>query len=191
MCGKKAVSKLLGIWTFFLFFLLQEAFPKAAFAFTSLNSCFKDRACAELLAGTAAAHVAVPTSAGSGASNPISVIGPNGVAKTSVNGVTDFAMVVAPSPGYVIFQYWDRVTNGQAQNKAREKYCAAYPNDFQVCSQGGAMLGWWIPWSHSTSGYPAHGYGGFHVGVLDLIRVTNSKIKLAILVGVVLTLVNR
>lgn len=56
---RKSISKLLGIWTFFLLFLLKGSFPKPAIAFvptpapapafSSLGACFRDPKCAAVL----------------------------------------------------------------------------------------------------------------------------------------------
>lgn len=48
----KSVSKFLGTYIFLVLFLLKEAFPNAAFAFTSLNACARSKECLELIKGS-------------------------------------------------------------------------------------------------------------------------------------------
>ena len=63
--SRKSVSKLLGIWTFILFFILKGAFPKPAFAFvSSLDACAAHPECAAAISYQVAPAVATPTAEG-------------------------------------------------------------------------------------------------------------------------------
>ncbi len=128
----KAVSRYLGAFVFLLL-LIKDFFPSAALAFTSANSCFKDAACKILLQEAFSSSVKAPLDTGAGNAQRISVTDSSGATKAAVDSVGNTAMVVAPSPAYATFHYWDQATNGRAQDRARELYCAAHPNDL-VCT---------------------------------------------------------
>lgn len=125
---RKSVSKLLGIWTFLLFLLLQEAFPKAAFAFTSLNVCARSKECLELIKSSSRSTVSAPTGAGFGATT-LSTTTSSGAVKTSVQGVTNYVVKVGPTAVRVAWHYWSQAQNERVQNRAKERYCTVYPTD--------------------------------------------------------------
>ncbi len=127
----KATSKYFRTLIFLLFFFLNEAVPNAAFAFSSLNACAKSRECLALLKESAGTAVSAPTGAGYGVTT-LRTTTSTGAIKTFVNGVADFAIVVGPSAAYVSWHYWNEAHNGQAQERAKQRYCAAYPTDV-VC----------------------------------------------------------
>jgi hypothetical protein len=156
-----AVSRYIGAFVFLLL-LVKDFFPTAALAFTSANSCFKDTACRILLQEAFRSSVKAPLDTDSGNAEPINVIDSSGVAKTSVNGFAGLAMVVGPSPAYATFHYWDQVTNGLAQNKAREKYCTANPNDLVCVPFAGGQcegMGYEYGWEAEVVGSDGTNYG--------------------------------
>lgn len=128
---EKASSKHLGTLIFLLLFFLNEAFSNAAFAFSSLNACARSRECLALIKESAGTAVSAPTGAGYGVTT-LRTATSSGAIKTFVNGVADFAIVVGPSAAYVSWHYWNEAHNGRAQDRAKQRYCAAYPND-EVC----------------------------------------------------------
>lgn len=66
---RKAVSKLLGIWIFFLLLIFKGAFPKPAYAFlSSVDSCLAQPECAAAISSELAPSIAAPTGAGVSAS---------------------------------------------------------------------------------------------------------------------------
>lgn len=109
----------------------MKLFKSAAFAFTSLNACARSKECLELIKDSSSSAVSAPTGAGFG-SLTLSTTTSSGAVRTLVKGVTDFAIVTGPTAVYVGWHYWDEAHNGQAQNRARELYCAAHPSD-KVC----------------------------------------------------------
>ncbi len=129
----QASSRYLGTLVFLLLLFLNEVFPKTAFAFTTLNDCFKSKECLELIRGSSSSAVSAPTGAGYGVTT-LRTTTSSGAIKTFVNGVADFAIVVGPSAAYVGWHYWDEAHNGRAQDRAKQRYCAAYPTDV-VCGK--------------------------------------------------------
>lgn len=62
----KSLSKLLGLWTFFLLLILKGAFAKPAYAQSSLQGlqqCSKDPACLNLIRNSSSPAVAAPIKA--------------------------------------------------------------------------------------------------------------------------------
>lgn len=145
----KATSKYLGTLVFLLLFFLKETFPNAALAFTSLNACARSKECLELIKGSSSSAVSAPTGAGFGRSTLSTTIS-SGAVRTLVKGVTDFAIVTAPTAAYVGWHYWNKAHNGRAQTRARELYCAAYSSD-EVCNSTQVV---------SKSFVEGYGYGG-------------------------------
>ena len=135
----KASSKYLGTLIFLLLLFLNEVFPKAAFASTSLNACARSKECLELIRGSSSSAVSAPTGVGYGVTT-LRTTTSSGVIKTFVNGVADFAIVVGPSAAYVSWHYWNEAHNGQAQNRARDKYCTSKLDD-PVCGNTFEMYG--------------------------------------------------
>jgi len=127
----QASSKYLGTLIFLLLLFLNEVFPKAAFASTSLNACARSKECLELIRGSSSSAVSAPTGVGYGVTT-LRTTTSSGVIKTFVNGVADFTIVVGPSAAYVSWHYWNEAHNGRAQDRAKQRYCAAYPTDV-VC----------------------------------------------------------
>lgn len=96
----KAKPKYLKTFIFLLFLFLNEAFPNAAYAFTSLNACARSKECLELIKDSSSSAVSAPTGAGFGSST-LSITTSSGTVKTLVKGVTDFAIFTAPTAAYV------------------------------------------------------------------------------------------
>ncbi|KJH69773.1 hypothetical protein [Aliterella atlantica] len=133
---KKATSKYFRILIFLLFFFLNEAVPNAAFAFSSLNACARSRECLALIKESAGTAVSAPTGAGYGVTT-LRTATSSGAIKTFVNGVADFAIVAGPTTAYLGWHYWDEAHNGRAQDRAKQRYCAAYPTDVVCGFPGG------------------------------------------------------
>ena len=128
---RKSGSKLLGIWLFLSILLLKEAFPKPAYAFlSSRDSCLAQPQCAAAIAEEAVTAVAAPTASGVSAT----------IGATTATGVSTTTQVAAGVAmvgdlrlsGIAAYYLWSQAVNGQAQEIARQKYCAAYPFD-AVC----------------------------------------------------------
>lgn len=125
---KKSVSRLVGIWTFLLLFICKGIFPKPAYAFlSSLDACAANPECAAAVSSELAPAVSAPTGAGFGAST-LSTTTAAGATTSSVQGVAEIS-VAARLGTLGILYYWNQSQNEQAQNKAREKYCAANLSD--------------------------------------------------------------
>ncbi|KYC36234.1 hypothetical protein WA1_41645 [Scytonema hofmannii PCC 7110] len=130
---RKSLAKFLKIWLFLSIFLLKEAFPHAAYALSSIDSCAVQPTCAEAIGLEIGANVAAPTSTGLGQATIAATSGSTGTANAVVTSIGRVGVVVgAVGGGYAIWHYWNQGNNEQAQNKAKEKYCATYPND-EVC----------------------------------------------------------
>lgn len=129
---RKPVSKSLGIWTFLLFFILKGAFPKPAYAFlSSLDACAAQPECAAAISSEVAPAVATPTASGVATTITSTTAAGATTASEAAAGVT----VVGDMrlSGIAAYYLWSRGVNGQAQEIARQRYCAAYSND-EVCS---------------------------------------------------------
>lgn len=137
----KALSKFLRIYIFILF--VQVAFPKAAYAFlSSVDACAANPECAAVLGAELAPSVAAPTGAGSAAT--ISVTSATG-ATTTMEAASGVAVVAGDMrlSGVAAYYIWGQLQNQQAQDLAKQKYCAANSND-AVCVPpftGGQCLG--------------------------------------------------
>lgn len=134
---KKAVSRLVGIWTFLLLFIFKGAFPKPAYAFlSSVDACAANPECAAVLGSEISTAVSTPTGAGVSATT-LTTTTANGTTTALVRAGAGVVVVGgATATGYAVWHYWGQAQNDQAQNKARGKYCSAYLNDF-VCTIGG------------------------------------------------------
>jgi len=135
----KSVSRLVGIWTFLLLFIFKGIFPKPAYAFlSSLDACAANPECGAAISSEVAPAVSAPTGAGFSAST-LSTTTAAG-ATSSVQAVARVAVVADTGISSVVaWHYWNQAQNEQAQEKARQKYCAAYPTD-AVC------LPWYEVW---------------------------------------------
>lgn len=136
----KSVPKSVRIWTFLLLLIFQGILPKPAYAFlSSLDACAANPECIAVLGSEVAPAVAAPTSAGAGAST-ISTTTAAGATTSSVQA-TAGATVVGDMrvPGLVAYYIWNQAQNEQAQNKAKEKYCAANPN-VDVCNTSARIV---------------------------------------------------
>lgn len=125
----KTLAKFLKIWVFISIFCLK-AFPNTAYALTSMDACAAQPECAAALGSELTPTVAAPTGTGFGAST-LSTTTAIGTTGASVQAVGKVAVVSAVG-GYAIWHYWNQANNEQAQNKAKERYCAANPGDL-VC----------------------------------------------------------
>lgn len=105
----RAVSKILGIWVFFLLLILKGAFPKAAFAL-STNACARDIRCVQLLKESFTPAVAAP------------------IARRN----DEIGIIVIPTGTFIPLYRWSQGTTVRAQLQARQKYCTTYPSD-SVC----------------------------------------------------------
>lgn len=140
---ERVISKYLRAFIVLLFFLLKEAFPNSAFAFTSLNACAKSKECLALIKESSSAAVSAPTEAGVAAST-LSTTNSVGTLTASLQAAADFAIVTGPTATYVAWHYWSQAQNERAQNRAMARYCAVYPADTQLCAlpfTGGQMPG--------------------------------------------------
>lgn len=125
---KKSVSRLVGIWTFLLLFIFIGIFPKPAYAFlSSLDACAANPECAAAISSELAPAVSAPTGAGFGAST-LSTTTAAGATTSSVQGVAEIS-VAARLGTLGILYYWNQSQNEKAQNKAKQKYCAANLSD--------------------------------------------------------------
>lgn len=119
----KAVSRFLGISTFLLLLLLKGAFPKAAYAFlSSVDTCAAQPQCAGAISSELAPIIAAPTAEAGGAI-AITTTTATG-ASTSVDAVAGVTVVGdIRLSGLVAYYIWNQGQNGQAQNRAIERYC--------------------------------------------------------------------
>ncbi|MEH2325379.1 MAG: papain fold toxin domain-containing protein [Nostoc sp.] len=132
---KKSISRLVGIWTFLFLLIFKGVFPKPAYAFlSSLDACAANPECAAAIGSEVAPAVAAPTAEAAG-TTAISTTTATGVTTSSVEVVAGTTVVGDMRlSGVAAFYIWNRAQNEQAQNKAKEKYCATYPNDSEVCT---------------------------------------------------------
>ena len=145
---KKSVSRLVGIWTFLLIFIFKGIFPKPAYAFlSSLDACAANPECAAAVSSEVAPAVSAPTGAGFGAST-LSTTTAAGATTSSVQGVAEIS-VAARLGTLGILYYWNQSQNEKAQNKAKQKYCAANPSD-SVCG-----FAWNVTGQGLASGMPS------------------------------------
>ena len=141
--SRKSGSKLLGIWTFLLFFILKGASPKPAFAFvSSLDACAAQPECAAAISSEVAPAVATPTA--SGVATTITSTTAAGASTTTQAAAGVVVVGDMRLSGIAAYYLWSQGVNGQAQEKARQRYCAAYPTD-EVCTpftggQGNCIL---------------------------------------------------
>lgn len=121
----KSLSK---FWRLYIFLLsLQVASPNsAAYALTSLQECAKSPDCAELEGVALKSAVTAPTSAGEATTVTTSTGAEITAAGRAVIVGTGAAVGVAT------WYFWSQPLNDEAQALARQKYCAANPND-AVC----------------------------------------------------------
>jgi hypothetical protein len=129
----ESVSKLLGILSFLLLLILKGVFPKAALAFTgsSLDSCALQPECVAAVGSELAPVIATPTAEGVSATITATTAAGTSTTTQAAAGVT----VVGDMrlSGIAAYYLWKQAQNGQAQERARERYCAAYSNDY-VCT---------------------------------------------------------
>ncbi len=128
---KKSISRLLGIWTFLVLLIFKGAFPKPAFAFlSSLDACAAQPECATAIASEVAPAVATPTASGVATTITSTTAAGATTASEAAAGVT----VVGDMrlSGIAAYYLWSRGVNGQAQERAKQRYCATYPDD-EVC----------------------------------------------------------
>lgn len=153
---KKSVSRLVGIWTFLLVFIFKGIFPKPAYAFlSSLDACAANPECAAAVSSELSPAVSAPTGAGFGAST-LSTTTAAGATSSSVQGVAEIS-VAARLGTLGILYYWNQAQNEQAQNKAKQKYCAAYPTDL-VCDAQANVVYNIEATLHSTDGTYSYDY---------------------------------
>ena len=124
---KKFVSKYLRAFVFLLILFKGGFSLKAA----SAQSCLASPACAALLAAEEGSAVAAPTGTGVSAST-LTTTTANGTVTAVVRASAGVVVVGTTAAGYSVWHYWGQAQNEQAQNKARRKYCSAYPQD-SVC----------------------------------------------------------
>lgn len=133
---RKPVSKLLGIGTFLLLLILKGAFPKAAYAFvpspgmSTLDTCAAQPACRAALGSELAPAIATPTA--EGVASTITASTATGVSTTTQAAAGVAVVGDMRLSGIAAYYLWSRGVNGQAQEIARQRYCAAYPKDV-VC----------------------------------------------------------
>lgn len=136
----KSVSKPVEIWTFLLLFILKGVFPEPAYGLlSSLDACAVQPECAEAIGLEISPAIVAPTSAGVGVST-ITTTTAAGATTSSVQTVAG-ATVVGDMrlPGVAAFYIWNQAQNEQAQNKAKEKYCAANPS-VDVCNTSARIV---------------------------------------------------
>jgi hypothetical protein len=164
---KKSVSRLVGIWTFLLLFIFKGIFPKPAYAFlSSLDACAANPECAAAVSSELAPAVSAPTGAGFGAST-LSTTTAAGASTSSVRAVAEIS-VAARLGTLGILYYWNQSQNEQAQNKAKQKYCAANSLDLVCGGQGNALYNIEAT-LHSTDGTYSYDYfyGGTALGSIN------------------------
>ena len=166
---KKSVSRLVGIWTFLLLFIFKGIFPKPAYAFlSSLDACAANPECAAAVSSELAPAVSAPTGAGFGTST-LSTTTAAGATTSSVQGVASVAVVTGTGISSVVaWHYWNQSQNEQAQNKAKQKYCAANSLDL-VCGGQENVLYNIKATLHSTDGTYSYDYfyGGTALGSIN------------------------
>lgn len=136
--SKSQMSKFLRIWTFVLLLFVRYPFDKPAYAaFSTVDSCLQQPQCAGAISAELAPVIAAPTAEAGGAV-AISATTTTG-AITTTEAVAGVAVVGdVRLSGILAYHVWQSLQNGQAQERARQRYCQAYPNDW-VCSPGGGQ----------------------------------------------------
>lgn len=108
---------------------------------STVDTCVTQPACGAAISSEVAPAVTAPTGAGWGAST-LSTTTATGTTSTYVKAVAGIAVVTAGvltpestanDANIARWHYWSQATNSRAQEIARQRYCAAYPND-QVCN---------------------------------------------------------
>jgi hypothetical protein len=137
---KKSLSRLVGIWSFLLLLIFKGIFPKPAYAFlSSLDACAANPECAAAIGSEIAPAVAAPTAAGSGATT-ISATTATGSTTTFVKAAANVTVVGDMRlSGVAAYYIWNQGRNQQAQEKARVKYCTAYPSA-NVCNTSAIIV---------------------------------------------------
>jgi hypothetical protein len=136
----KSISRLVGIWTFLLLLIFKGVFPKPAFAFlSSLDACAANPQCADVIGLELSPTIAAPTADAAG-TTAISTTTATGATTSSVEAVAGTTVVGDMRlPGVAVFYIWNQAQNEQAQNKAKEKYCAANPS-VDVCNTSAKIV---------------------------------------------------
>jgi hypothetical protein len=122
---------------------------------SSLDACAANPECAAAVSSELAPAVSAPTGAGFGAST-LSTTTAAGATTSSVQGVAEIS-VAARLGTLGILYYWNQSQNEKAQNKAKEKYCAAYPTDL-VCDAQANVVYNIEATLHSTDGTYSYDY---------------------------------
>lgn len=137
---KKSISKLFVIWTLLLLFILEGVFPEPAYAFmSSLDACAVQPECAEAIGLELSPTIAASTAEAAG-TTAISTTTATGATTSSVEAVAGTTVVGDMRlSGVAAFYFWNRTQNEQAQNKAKEKYCAANPS-VDVCNTSARIV---------------------------------------------------
>ncbi len=127
-----SVSKFLGILSFLLLLILKGVFPKAALAFTgsSLDSCARQPECVAAVGSELAPVIATPTAEGVSATITATTAAGTSTTTQASAGVTVIGDMRLS--GVVAYYIWSQGQNGQAQERAKQRYCTAYSNDY-VC----------------------------------------------------------
>ncbi len=131
----KSVSKLVGILTFLLLLIFKGILPQPAYALlSSLDACAVQPECAAALGSELSPAIVAPTAEAAGAT-AISTTTATGATTSSVQAVAGTTVVGDMRlSGVVAFYIWNQGQNQKAQEKAKEKYCATYPTDSEVCA---------------------------------------------------------
>lgn len=151
-------SKFIGIWTFILLFVVKDTFVKPAYAQlnttialvdapvqtpvlagagSTLDACALNPACVAALGSELVPAIAAPTAAGVSNTSVTVTAGANGL-QTAVKvaaGIAVVAKVLSPQPtgqDDLNWHYWGQPQNQSAQERAKQRYCEAYPTDI-VC----------------------------------------------------------
>ncbi len=147
---KTRISKFFRIWTFALLFAITNIPNKPAWAFLStVDSCLQQPQCAGAIAEELAPIIATPA-AEAGGTVAISATTATGVTTTS-EAVAGVAVVGdVRLSGVLAYHVWQSGQNKQAQEKAKQRYCEAYPTD-EVCGSIGGQSPGVSYWAVATA----------------------------------------
>lgn len=125
-------SKFFRIWTFVLLFLTANTLGKPAWGLigqSSVDKCLSQLKCVEALGSELAPAIAAPDVGGT-----IAIMATTDKGKKTISEVVSGVALVEDIrlSGILGYRIWQLEQNKKAQEKAKQRYCAAYPTDV-VC----------------------------------------------------------
>ncbi len=182
--SKIQMSKFFRIWTFVLLFLTTNILTKPAWAFLStVDQCLSQPQCAGAIAEELAPVIAapLPTAGGQVAISATTATG----ATTSSEAVAGVALIAdVRLSGVLAYRVWQIGQNEKAQEKAKQRYCEAYPTD-GVCPKVGEP---YYIWFHNSAKQPQYlcvlshtwgpatiGSSPYLMGYVDLVDILNQS----------------